>query len=365
MAKRKRLTPAQPDYFNTTGRAPENKPMSGPDFSAPPTPSPAPIAQVAGESATRAALDEVTGVLQDARQQGRLIESLALESVNAGYLVRDRMLQDDDDMDALMTSLRARGQQTPIEVTALSDVGSGPAYGLISGWRRLNALQRLYRETSEARFATIKALVVTPENARDAYLAMVEENEIRANLSLYERARISLRAAREGVFPTPRHAVLGLFGATPRAKRSKIGRFVVLVEALGGVLMHPTAITEKLGLDLARALDRDPELARKITDRLTVENPQTVAEEQRILSQEARPAPRRSATPGAPTPPPPAPALSAQSPRQPGEVVPGVRLLFEHGHRPPRIELSGAGVNKALVRALKDWLAETQTGPQK
>ena len=77
MAKRKRLTPAQPDHFNTSARAPETKSMTGsPGFSAP-------IAQVAGEAATLAALDEVTGALRAARDQGRLIEALPLGSVNA------------------------------------------------------------------------------------------------------------------------------------------------------------------------------------------------------------------------------------------------------------------------------------------
>ncbi len=66
---------------------------------------------MAGEAATRAALDEVTGALQDARAQGRLIEALLLEVINAGYLVRDRMVQDNDEMEALMASLRARGLQ--------------------------------------------------------------------------------------------------------------------------------------------------------------------------------------------------------------------------------------------------------------
>ncbi len=359
MAKRKRLTPAQPDYFNTTQRAPEVKSMTGPDFA---TPSPAPIAQVAGEAATRAALDEVTGVLQDARQQGRLIESLALESIDPRYLVRDRMMQDDDDMETLMASLRARGQQTPIEVSALTPGGDGFAYGLISGWRRLYALQRLYEETSEDRFATIKALVVTPETVQDAYLAMVEENEIRADLSLYERARIALRATREGVFPTPRHAVLALFGSVSRPKRSKIGSFVGLVEGLEQVLRYPTAIPEKLGLKLSAALAADEGLARRISKRLADESPRTSAAELRILTQAISVAPVPPAV-GADAPPEaktdsvPATPLSSV----PGEVVPGVRVRFDQGLR-SRIELSGVRVDDALYRALKLWLAEFKGG---
>jgi len=404
MAKRKRLTPAQPDHFNTMARAPqtkspETKSMSGPDFAAPapgPTPVsrvavpvpgpisapvPPPIAQVAGEAATRAALAEVSGVLGDARSQGRLIEALPLAAIKARHLVRDRLLQDDEDMEALVASLRARGQQTPIEVMTLAEAKAGPAYGLISGWRRLDALRSLYHETGEDRFATVKALVITPDSVQAAYVAMVEENEIRASLSLYEKARIALRATHEGVFPTPRYAVLGLFGATARAKRSKIGTFVTVgakrskigtfvtvVEALEGVLMYPTAISEKLGLDLARALAADATLAKKITKRLTHESPQSAADELAILSQEstgkraasAEKRPEKDSVseskPVLAPVPDPAPDLT---PLAPGEVVPGLRLRFDRA-RHPRIELSGARVNETLYHALKDWLAESQ-----
>jgi len=359
MAKRKRLTPAQPDYFNTTERAPEVKSMSGPDFGTPP-PAP-PIAQVANEAATRAALDEVTDVLRTARQQGRMIEALPLAAIEEAYLVRDRMLQDDEDMEALITSLRARGQQTPIEVTALADPGNGPAYGLISGWRRLSALNRLYQETGDDRFATIKALVIAPESAQEAYVAMVEENEIRANLSLYERARIALRAAREGIYPTPRHAVLGLFASAPRAKRSKIGRFVVLVEALDGALTHPTAIPEKLGLDLAKALSEDAELRKKLEGRLSREAPQSVADEMRLLSEFAasrgvakpeavRSEPETESNTGSKSAP-----TASSAPVIPGEILPGLRVRFDRA-RHPRIELSGTQVDDALFRDLREWL---------
>ena len=359
MAKRKRLTPAQPGYFTTNARAPETKSMPGPDFGAPPVPPSAPIAQVAGDTATRAALDEVTDVLRTARSQGRMIEALDLTAIDATHLVRDRLVQDDEDMDALIASLRARGQQTPIEVTALANPGDGPAYGLISGWRRLTALNRLYQETREAQYATIKALVIAPESAQAAYVAMVEENEIRTNLSLYERARIALRAASEGIYPTPRHAVLGLFGATSRAKRSKIGRFVALVEMLDGALAYPTAIPEKLGLDLVKVLESDAQTCKNLRNRLLNDPAQNSADELRVLADFIALA--RSSPPPAPkidrvteSVAPPAPSTGSF-----GEVVPGLRLRFDRG-RHPKIELSGARVNDALFRALKGWLAELQ-----
>ncbi len=159
---------------------------------------------------------------------------------------------------------------------------------MISGWRRLTSLSRLYKETGEDRFATVKALVIAPGSAQDAYVTMVGENEIQVNLSLYERASIAQRAAAEGVFHTARHAVLGLFGATTRSKRSKIGTFITLVDALDGVLKHPTVISEKLGLSLAKTLAADEGLERKIRDSLAYENPQSIEGELCLLSVSGR-----------------------------------------------------------------------------
>jgi hypothetical protein len=376
MAKRKRLTPAQPDHFST--RAPETKSM-GPGFNVP-SGAP-PIAQVAGDTAAHAALNEVTGILEDARSQGRLIEALPLKQINAKYMLRDRILRNDEDMETLMISLRARGQQTPIEVIALPDIvpfnapphaPGRPNYGLISGWRRLSALIRLYEETGEDRFATIKALIVTPDTAQDAYVAMVEENEIRVNLSLYERARIAYQAAEEGIFPTSRHAVLALFEAAPRAKRSKISSFIGLVRGLDGVLMFPKMIPEKFGLELVKALADDPGLKKNLRDRLTYEDPRTVADEMRILSEEMQLSQRANMVPAAKvepeieskTEPDPAsvtgidrPPVSGLPYTRPDLVGPALWLRYDKGAN-PRIELSGAGVDAALCRALKDWLAE-------
>ena len=100
--------------------------------------------------------------------------------------MRDRIAVAPDDLAALTESLRARGQQTPIEVV---DLGGGQ-YGLISGWRRISALRALLDETGEAQFATVLALLRQPADASAAYVAMVEENEIRIGLSYYERARL-------------------------------------------------------------------------------------------------------------------------------------------------------------------------------
>ena len=107
-------------------------------------------------------------------------------------------------------------------------------YGLISGWRRLAALKALHAETGEARFATVQALVRRPETAADAYVNMVEENEIRLGLSHYERARVAALATERGIFESEKKALLALFATASRAKRSRIRAFLDIYHALDG-----------------------------------------------------------------------------------------------------------------------------------
>lgn len=328
MAKRKRLTPAQGGFLSTPAPAPSAGPLG-----------PAPIASVAGEAASVAALAELSAALQAARDEGRLIEALPLAAVAAGHLVRDRVQLDEDEMGALMASLRARGQQTPVEVVRLD----GGRYGLISGWRRLTALRRLHEETGDEKFATIRALIVAPESAEVAYVAMVEENEIRANLSHYERARIAHRAVAEGVFDSPRAALQGLYGSVTRSKRSKIGSFMGLVEALDDVLRYPWAISEKLGLALVKALE---ERAGEIREALAQADPQSAEAEIAVLQAAVEP-----------PAPPQKPKESKAKPLQDltrYDITSG--LVLRHWPETGRIEISGDQVDDRLLAELKDWL---------
>ncbi|MFD2858438.1 ParB/RepB/Spo0J family partition protein [Seohaeicola zhoushanensis] len=271
--------------------------------------------------------------LASARAEGRLIETLPLSAIDPHHLVRDRMAQDPEEMEALTASLLARGQQTPIEVVALPQPRGGHTHGLVSGLRRLSALQELEREHG-ARFATVKALVVAPPDRQAAYVAMVEENEIRANLSLYERARIALKAWQEGIYPTRKLALQGLFGAVSRSKRSKINSLVDVVEALDGVLRFPTAISEKLGLELAKAVEAGG--AKRI-----VEGGTRPAHDRRGRDGAVGPAGGGAAPPPAPPAAEPVPA-PASKPRAPALDV---TANFDGS----RIVLSGAGVTPSCM----------------
>ena len=293
---------------------------------------PAPIARIAADAAGAAALEEVTETLARARETGRLVLDLPLEDIAADHLARDRAETQDAEMQGLRESIRAHGQRTPIEVTPIS--GATP-YGLISGWRRLAALKALYAETGEARFATIQALARRSENLADAYVNMVEENEIRLGLSYYERARIAALAVERGVFESEKKALLALFAEASRAKRSRIRSFLEIYHALDGVLRFPTHLPERLGLTLVEMV-RAGQGAR-ITAALTQADPQNAEAELATLAALAR----------SPAKPPPRKMA----------ICPGVDLREVRGKDSLTLKLTGPGVDEHLraqvLRALE------------
>jgi ParB family transcriptional regulator, chromosome partitioning protein len=351
MAKRRRLT-----------SLPFLSPVLAPAPADGPAPRRPPIAEVAGEAAAASALEAMAERLERARAEGRMIQALPLDALDAGYLVRDRLGIEAEAQAALIASIRARGQQVPVEVVEL---GQG-RYGLISGWRRLAALKRLHAETGDAAFATVLAILRRPTDAADAYLAMVEENELRVGLSYYERARIVARAVEAGVYPDRAAALRGLFAAASRARRSKIGSFLAIHAALDGALRFPQAIPERLGLRLAQALEADIDLAARIRARLAAHPPADAEAELALLARLAAPA-SASVSPARPADPTPvateAPARGEAEHEPPSDAradappdasggLPTVTYEPERG----RITLTGPGIDAALARRLRAWL---------
>ena len=336
MAKRKRLTPARTPYSPETETVADARPAAAPGFSRP-TP---PIAHVAGAASSEAALARLSDELREARDAGRMVQDLPLDAIDRDYLVRDRITSDEDEMQTLVDSLRTRGQQTPIEVVALE----GDRFGLISGWRRLEALSRLQAETGEDRFGKVLALLRRPEAASDAYCAMVEENEIRVGLSYYERARITARAAEEGVFDSPETALSSLFSSASRARRSKIGSFMRLYAALDDRLNFASAIPERLGLALIKAIETDKTFLTDIRMQLGYHKPATPAAEAALLTA----ALAQADQPARPTRPAPA-ALTLPDVQLPE----GLTLVAQEG----KLVLKGKAVSQALAQDLAEWLA--------
>ena len=339
MAKRKRLTPARPNFFSA-------------ELDGTPEPSRAPIAQVASDVALTAAFEEVQAELQTAQREGRMVLSLPLDAIREDYLIRDRMVCDADEMEALKDSIRTRGQQTPIEVT---DLGGG-TYGLISGWRRLRALKELHADTGGLqRFGVVQALQRLPADRPAAYVAMVEENEVRADLSFYERARIVVSAVTAGVFDSDKQALQTLFSSASFSKRSKVKSFMPLVQALDEVLRYPAQIPERLGLALSKAMTEDAQFGPRLRNALRPGQDMSAKEERRVLEQALAKSPAPQVKPKKTDPKLRIRAdidTSMPPMSQPFEVISGVHLSARAG----RVELDGDGVSPALIDRLKDWL---------
>jgi ParB family transcriptional regulator, chromosome partitioning protein len=301
----------------------------------------APIARVAAEAASAAALEELAETLRAAREEGRLVLDLPLPAVVSDHLARDRIAPGrhpgDEDMDALVASIRVHGQRTPIEVTPIGI----DRYGLISGWRRLSALASLWDETGEVRFAKVRALVIRPESAEDAYVTMVEENEIRLGLSQYERARIALLAAERGVYPDPEAALRSLFATASKAKLSRIRAFVDLVRSLDGSVRFPRAIPERLGLRLVERIRQGQGGA--IAAALAATAPSTPEAETALLERLATPQRPASAEPAAEA------------------LLPDVTLATRRSGRTLTLILKGRGVGPDLEAAVRAALAALGT----
>ncbi|MDJ1008336.1 MAG: ParB N-terminal domain-containing protein [Paracoccaceae bacterium] len=340
MARRKRLAfPAEAPPL----AAPETKSMTK---SVGPYPAPPPIARVAAETAAEAALAEVAGELAAAREEGRIVARLPLETVDVAHIVRDRQRIDPEEMAALEASIAAHGQRTPIEA-----VETAPGrYGLISGARRLAALKALHRRTGEARFSEVAALLRRPSDAGSAYVAMVEENEIRADLSHWERAEIVARAVEEGVFADIEAGLAALFGAVSRARRSKIRSFVGLRAALGGAVRFGPDLSERLGLALAKAVAGDRSFAPALAARLAAAGPATAEDERAVFAAALKAAETGPGKPGKP-----AETVSNMAPNGPGEAA-GAAAAIRISGRAGQLRLEGPGVDGAFRTALEAFV---------
>jgi ParB family chromosome partitioning protein len=82
---------------------------------------------------------------------------------------------------------------------------------------------------------------------------MVEENEIRAELSPWERGRIACLAVRQRVFPTIEEAVAKLFPMASKDKRSRLRTLARLVEEMDGRINDPERLGLRQALRLANA----------------------------------------------------------------------------------------------------------------
>ena len=220
-----------------------------------------PIAQVAAEaaaltptetSATRveAARDKRDAErLRQAEAEGLVLLEVPTASILADELTRDRIVMEPEAMEELKASIAMNGLRLPVEIFEIVESGDGPKFGLLSGFRRLAALRGLEADSGDARrYGKVKAILRQPGSVAGAFLAMVEENEIRADLTPYERGRVGVLAVQQGAFDSVEQAVNGLFHAASKAKRSKIRSFALVHEELGDMLSFPEHLSERAGL---------------------------------------------------------------------------------------------------------------------
>jgi ParB family chromosome partitioning protein len=216
-----------------------------------------PIAQVAGEAAALAsplpAADQEArardradaAALRRAREEGWEVRELPLAEIRIDAIPRDRMSLDAEAMEELRASIRANGLRLPVEVSPRE----GGGWDLVSGLRRLMAMRDVAGEGG-----TIRAFVRPARTAPEQLVAMVEENEVRADLSSYERGRAAVLAVQDGAFPSVAAAVDALFATASKAKRSKVRSFALVHEELGDLLSFPQALSERQCLRLAAAI---------------------------------------------------------------------------------------------------------------
>ena len=164
---------------------------------------------------------------------------IPLDQIDATGLPRDRTLIDAAALAELERSIAATGLRTPIEVYA---VGTG--YGLISGLRRLTAFRRLYATTQLQKFDAIEATLRTPLGPTQAMAMMVEENEVRANLSPWERSAIATRAVGFDGIETLDAAITTLFPHADRNKRHRIQVIAEVVEDFDTILIDPEGLSQ-------------------------------------------------------------------------------------------------------------------------
>ncbi|UXU76624.1 MULTISPECIES: ParB/RepB/Spo0J family partition protein [unclassified Paracoccus (in: a-proteobacteria)] len=359
MAKRRRLeTPSSADLDRIEAQF-RNETSDRPPLAR----TVAPIAQIAADTAAtlaaesadsraeRARLQAEAQRLHQAEAEGLLIRELPLDSIDDSVMVRDRLALGEEEMLELRLSIAAHGLRLPIEVFEMPATdGQGPRYGLISGYRRLHAVRALHELTGAEKHAAIRALIRPRADSDAAFVAMVEENEVREELSLFERGRIAVIAAQQGAFLNTEEAVNKLFATGSKAKRSKLRSFALIFEELGDMLRFPEALSERRGLRLASALRAGAEA--RLRRALSVRMPEDAEEEWALIEpvlQASEAAPRDPSRGGRPRNAAPAPGWVDE---QTLRTSAGITLRRGRDSRGFVLHLSGPGLSEDLMDSL-------------
>lgn len=170
---------------------------------------------------------------------------IPIAAINATALPRDRTQLSAAALAELTSSIATTGLRQPIEVWTLSQPTSDHRFGLISGLRRLTAHQNLNALRADGSFAQIAAFIRSPDSIPDAMAQMVEENEIRADTSAWEKGATLIAARDAGIFDTIESACAHLHRNASRQTRARLRAFAEVVEEFDGALPTPETLTSR------------------------------------------------------------------------------------------------------------------------
>ncbi|NBZ86581.1 ParB/RepB/Spo0J family partition protein [Stagnihabitans tardus] len=177
------------------------------------------------------------------------MQLIPLSAIDATALPRDRLALAPEALDALFLSILREGLRQPIEVYR-TETG----YALISGLRRLTACQRLHALRQSPDSALIPAFIREPADIPEALASMVSENEIRAEVSPWEKANLITECVCQGHFPNNEAAVAALFRDISPSARSRLLSVVSVYEELGPRLTNGEGYSLRQLLRMAMAI---------------------------------------------------------------------------------------------------------------
>jgi ParB family transcriptional regulator, chromosome partitioning protein len=209
-----------------------------------PAPQPAPAPEPAAPAPEAAAIPAT-----DPAAQVHLIDPA---DIDENALPRDRTTLDPAALAELEMSILLTGLRQPIEVWAfVTPRESGQRYGLISGMRRLTAFRTVFAGKPDR----IPAFIRQPTDIADAMAKMVAENEIRAEISPWEKGRLVVQAWADEMFDTLDAAVAGLYPTLDRFRRMRIRAIAEVVHEIDEALLaHPETLSGKQLTRIAAAI---------------------------------------------------------------------------------------------------------------
>ncbi len=182
------------------------------------------------------------------------VHLIPLDAIDEAALTRDRTGLDPEPLAELEASIAATGLRQPIEIFPLAEPYDAMTHGLLSGFRRLLAFRNLHERTGRDDYAAIPAFIRTRQEPARALMAVIEENEIRAGISPYERGLIAVNARNQGLFASIEEAVEGLYPAASRQKRARLRHIAHFAEEVGGFFAAPERFSEHRIERLMRAV---------------------------------------------------------------------------------------------------------------